>query len=87
MIKEPQNLEPRATKIERLEQVIEQLLSQLPAGLRMLIHSSTNLSQLFNSEDAEEKVSHFIEKTKEVLNYVENGQGPGTIQEDDQDQP
>ena len=82
MIKEPKNLQPKDTKIERLEEVIQNLLQQLPAGIRLIIHNSINLSQLFNNDEAEEKVNQFIEKTKEVIYYVEHG--TGTIQENDQ---
>ena len=73
MLEEPQNLEVKETKIERLEQVIEDLMTRLPMGIKLLAQNFISQSQLFKDDDADEKINLFLEKTRGILDYVEHG--------------
>lgn len=88
MIEEPKTIDPKETKIERLEQVIDDLLNQLPTGIKLLTQNFINQSQLFRDEEGEDKINLFIEKTRGILDYVEHGNiaAERTLSEVHQDQ-
>lgn len=89
MIQEPEEIEIKETKVERLEQVVDDLLERLPIPAKLLVRNYINLSEVFNDQD-EEKIDLFISKIKGVVEYVENGKLVGgdqrTVSELSQDQ-
>ena len=86
MISEPEKIEIKETKVERLEQVIDDLLERLPTPAKLLVRNYINLSEVFNDQD-EEKIDLFISKIKGVIEYVKSGNlGERTVSELSQDQ-
>jgi hypothetical protein len=53
--------------------VIDDLMNQLPTGIKLLTQNFINQSQLFRDEEGEDKINTFIEKTRGILDYVEHG--------------
>ena len=64
MLENPENLEMKETKIERLEIVLEDLMKQLPTGIKLLAQNFIDQSPLFKGEEHEDKINLFIEKTR-----------------------
>lgn len=66
-----------ATKTERLNLVVSQVIDQLPQTVRMLAGAYLNsFRQVLASDEVEENIDEALDKLRQVIDYVEYGADP-----------
>lgn len=69
---------PAETKQERLEQVADQVLENLPLPVKLLAGNSiASFRQAIHFEDYDSQIDEGLEKLKDVIAYVQKGTYPG----------